>query len=83
VFANSAAGPKNPLSQPVTITAIISLYNNKFRSKQGMPPAFILGLKYEQQRRVYGSYTPILNNWGFTEYLGLLERTPLLFAVAP
>ncbi len=61
-----------------TIYAIIRLYNAKFKSKQGMSPDYLLSLVYRHRKLIYGTYVPVLNNWGFTEYLGLFEERPLI-----
>jgi hypothetical protein len=57
---------------------VITLYGQKFKSEQGMPPDYMLSFVYRRKRLVYGSYVPVLNNWGFTEYLGLIENRPLV-----
>jgi hypothetical protein len=61
-----------------TVSRIIGLYNRKFESKEGMPPDYMLGLTFRNRKFEYGVYTPVLNNWGFTEYLGLIEGRPLI-----
>lgn len=60
------------------LSRIITLYNEKFRSTQGLPPDYTIGIKFLGSTMLYCSYIPILNNWGITEYLGLLERAPLI-----
>lgn len=62
---------------------VIELYNEKFRSIQGLPPDYMLAFRFLGQNIRYASYVPILNNWGFTEYLGILERTPLILPWPP
>lgn len=52
---------------------ILLMYNRAFRSEEGLPPDFALGLRLIGPRLVYGVYTPILSHWGFTEYFGILE----------
>jgi len=60
------------------LTRIIDLYADRYRSKQGLPPDYMVGIKLVRQRFVYGYFLPILNNWGFTEYFALFERAPLI-----
>lgn len=62
----------------VLLSRVIRLYNEKFRSTQGLPPDYIVGFKFSEMRVQYGYYLPILNNWGFTEYFGILEGTPFI-----
>ncbi len=57
---------------------LITLCNKKFSSNRNMPPDYIIAVKFLFSRMVYASYIPILNQWGTTEYLGLLEGRPLI-----
>lgn len=57
---------------------IITLYNDKFRSLQGLTPDFAIGIEFSRGKMRYGCYTPVLTNWGFTEYFGLIEGSPLI-----
>lgn len=69
------------LSEPElasVLSKVISMYRRGFTSLQGLPPDYIIGLTFWGTRLTYGTFIPILNNWGFTEYVGLLERTPLI-----
>lgn len=59
---------------------MIRMINLKFRSKQGLGPDFAVGIKMIDGRIIYAYLAPILNNLGYTEYFGLLERTPLVLA---
>jgi diadenosine tetraphosphate (Ap4A) HIT family hydrolase len=77
--------PEHPsmLTNPIetfanALSRVIDLYNERFRSVQGLSPDFMTVLKFKGNRIQYASYIPILNNWGFTEYLGIIERTPLI-----
>jgi hypothetical protein len=63
-----------------TVTRIIDLYSLKFRSTQGLPPDFILAFTFNDGMLCYGTYIPILNQWGATEYVGLMEGHPLILA---
>ncbi len=56
----------------IVISKIVELYRKKF-----FAPDYCLGLRFQNQHFIYGFYVPILNNWGATEYLGLLEGTPI------
>jgi hypothetical protein len=49
-----------------------------FVSNQGASPQFTLGLCFEGRKLCVGSYVPILNHWGFTEYLGLVTGGPVV-----
>lgn len=62
----------------IVLDRLITLCSRKFVSKQGLPPDYVIGMKFALSCMVYASYMPILNNWGFTEYLGLLESRPLI-----
>jgi len=44
--------------------AVISAYENKFRSKQGLSPDYSLLLSFDKRQFEYAVYTPILNNLG-------------------
>jgi diadenosine tetraphosphate (Ap4A) HIT family hydrolase len=60
------------------IHRIVAAFGERFVGTEGFPPHFMLGLKIQTGTFKYGFYLPILNHWGFTEYFGLLEGTPLL-----
>jgi diadenosine tetraphosphate (Ap4A) HIT family hydrolase len=68
----------NPPDIASTICRTIELYNRKFKSKQGLLPDYALGLTFRKGIFRYGAYVPALNNWGFTEFLGLIETRPLI-----
>lgn len=57
---------------------IVKLYSVKFKSTQGLPPDYIIGFRFSGMKIQYGFYIPILHNWGFAEYFGMLEGTPLI-----
>lgn len=61
-----------------TMSEIIGLYNKRFESKQGMAPDYMFALTFRNRDFAYGVYVPVLNNWGFTEYLGLIEGRSLV-----
>jgi len=61
-----------------TIHSIITLYAERFKSTQGMPPDYMIGIKFLEGKMVYGYYVPVLTQWGFTEHFGLMENTPLI-----
>ncbi len=52
---------------------VISLYNKKFKSTQGLSPDFSLALQFLDGEFQYGIYTPVLNHWGGTEQMALYE----------
>ncbi|MBI5728689.1 MAG: hypothetical protein HY983_00380 [Candidatus Magasanikbacteria bacterium] len=56
---------------------IIRMFAEKFTSSQGLPPDFQINVKFIKGRVVYACFIPILNNWGGTEYLALMEGTPI------
>jgi len=60
------------------ILEVIELYAEKFRSEQGLPPDFQLALRFRKGQLVFGMFIPILNNWGATEFLGLMGEQPLI-----
>ena len=56
---------------------IIRMFAEKFTSVQGLPPDYQVNIKFVDGRVVYACFIPILNNWGGTEYLALMEGTPI------
>ncbi|HEU0051363.1 MAG TPA: hypothetical protein VFQ60_04910 [Patescibacteria group bacterium] len=62
----------------VVLDRLIGLYATKFRSRQGLPPDFMLFFGLSSRGPLYASYVPILNQMGGPEYLGLLEGTPMI-----
>jgi hypothetical protein len=58
------------------IDRIVTLYWNKFTSRVGarLAPDFTIGLIYDGKKFVYGTYVPVLNHWGSTEYMALLGQ---------
>lgn len=60
------------------LTRLISLYADKFRSDQGLPPDYQVALRFWGGKLAYGFYLPILNHWGATEYLGLMGEQPVI-----
>jgi diadenosine tetraphosphate (Ap4A) HIT family hydrolase len=62
----------------VMLDRIIGRYASAFRSTQGLPPDYLIGVKLLGCRIHYATYVPVLNNWGITEYMGLLEQRPLI-----
>ncbi len=57
-----------------SIASIVSLYNDKFMSSEGLPPDFSLALQFLNGEFQYGGYTPILNHWGAAEQMVLYEH---------
>lgn len=55
------------------ISEVITLYNQKFKSTQGLPPDFSLALQFLNGEFQYGVYTPVLNHWGAAEQMALYE----------
>jgi len=76
--------PRFRLSAAITsvladvLASTVALYNRKFRSIQGLPPDYMIGIRFHDGRMLYGYYVPILSQWGFTEHFGLVEGTPLI-----
>lgn len=60
------------------IASLIHIYEKSFISEQGLPPDYMLILRFAERKLWYGTYVPILNHWGGTEYLGLLENTSIV-----
>ena len=65
------------------LARLVDLYNKKFErphedERLRFPPDYILSAKFLVPTLIYVTYIPILNNWGFTEYLGLMEERPLI-----
>lgn len=60
------------------LTGIIKLYAEKFRSEQGLPPDYQIALRFRNGELAYGFYLPVLNNWGTTEFLGLMREQPVI-----
>lgn len=52
---------------------VVSLYNKRFKSTQGLSPDFSIGLQFWQGEFQYGLYTPVLNHWGAAEQMALYE----------
>lgn len=58
--------------------AMVSLYNRKFKSVQGLMPDFNVSVVMVDGRVLHGLYTPILNNWGAAESLvGYYSGAPM------
>ena len=60
------------------LSRLIRLYSKAFISDQGLPPDFSIVTRLVGEDILYGMYIPILNQWGFTEYLALIEKTPIV-----
>lgn len=60
------------------LNRLIQLYSKAFISDQGLPPDFSIVTRLVGEEILYGMYIPILNQWGFTEYLALIEKTPIV-----
>ena len=60
----------------MVIDRIVTLYADKFTSRVGarLAPDFTIGLVYDGKKFEYGTYVPVLNHWGSTEYLALLGQ---------
>jgi len=79
------ASPSLPTAKPMDIgeeasqdlakvlIRIITLYNEKFLSKEGLPPDYRITLRIKNGKVFGGWYTPILNFWGFDQEIALLE----------
>jgi diadenosine tetraphosphate (Ap4A) HIT family hydrolase len=70
--------PNTVIELAHVLSEVITLYSVKFLSVQGLPPDYSICIVFKGPHIIRGSFVPILNNWGFTEYLGLLEGTPLV-----
>ncbi len=60
----------------LNLVEIIHMYNDKFMSTEGLPPEYMVGLKFRKRGFMYGFYIPILNHLGFPEYFSLLGEEP-------
>ena len=56
-----------------SISRLVLIYSEKFKSAQGLPPDFSLALQFLNGEFQYGIYTPILNHWGAAEQMALYE----------
>ncbi len=58
------------------IADLVALYADKFKSSVGeqLAPDFTIGLVHNEGNFVYGTYVPILNNWGGFESLAFLGQ---------
>lgn len=63
-----------------TLANLIALYNDRFKSTQGLPPDFNLWLEIENGYLLGGTYTPILNQIGFDGYAAIQRNTPFVLA---
>ena len=61
-----------------TIHRLVTLFNQKFTSAQGLKPDFQVFVRFMNRRLVYAKYTPILNMWGGSEYAAIDEMTPFV-----
>lgn len=61
------------------LSQVIDLYARKFRSAAGekLAPDFTVELVFARGYFCYGTYVPILNAWGSTEYMALLGQQPV------
>lgn len=57
----------------LVLDRIIRMYSKSFTSIQGLPPDYTIGIKFRSSQFLYATFVPILNNWGFTEFMGLFE----------
>jgi len=55
------------------LSTLVSLFNRKFRSTQGLMPDYKVSLVMMQGYVLHGLYTPVLNHWGGAEELALYE----------
>ncbi len=49
-----------------------------FKSKQGLPPDFMIGLQLDHGEFSHGHFSPVLNHRGFTEEFALLQGDPII-----
>ncbi len=61
------------------IADLVALYADKFQGSVGerLAPDFTIGLVHNKGNFVYGTYVPILNNWGGFEYLAFIGQQPV------
>ncbi len=52
---------------------LVNEYNEKFKSKQGLPPDFKISLMFQGGEFKHGMYIPILNHWGSAEEMAMYE----------
>ncbi len=78
--------PDNPIRFTEEVTneivqltlEVVDLFARKFRSKQGLPPDYLLGYEFNEEGAfLYGFFMPILSNFGLGDYFGLLEGKPI------
>lgn len=65
----------------VILNNVIRAYAERFRSVEGLPPDFSVGVKILEGRILYGCYIPVLNNWGFGSYgaiMGSKQMQPII-----
>lgn len=64
-----------------TVACIVNLYCKRFRSTEGLPPEFTVGMRFSPTRGLaYGLYIPVLSHWGFVQAMSSLEGDPILLA---
>jgi hypothetical protein len=78
VFFIPSAGQVGIEAFAAALEYVTSLYSVAFRSVQGLPPDYVFAAHLFGRSIRYATYIPILNQWGFTEYLGLIEKTPVV-----
>jgi diadenosine tetraphosphate (Ap4A) HIT family hydrolase len=57
---------------------LIGMYSASFMSREGLPPDYSIAVKFVGAEFQYATLVPILNHWGFTEFMGLLENRPII-----
>lgn len=57
---------------------VITLYNEKFLSEQGLPPDYRITMRILNGEVLVVWYVPILNQWGFVEDSAILEGQPVV-----
>ncbi|MBI2591652.1 MAG: hypothetical protein HYW34_03180 [Candidatus Brennerbacteria bacterium] len=60
------------------IASLIHIYEKSFTSEQGLAPDYMIVIRFMERKICYGTYVPILNQWGGTEYMGLTEGTSIV-----
>lgn len=61
-----------------SLSRVIDLYAERFRSTEGFAPDYMIGLMFREKKFRYGFYLPILNHWGTTEYFALFGEEPVI-----
>jgi diadenosine tetraphosphate (Ap4A) HIT family hydrolase len=62
----------------LTLHDVVIRANERLRSSQGLSPDYLIAMRFRGHELLYAFYMPVLNQWGFTEQLGILEASDLI-----